>query len=118
MKIGVAQIRPVKGDVTANIEKHQLFIETALSKNANAVFFPELSMTGYEPELARELATTANDNRFDIFQDISDTRFVTVGIGVPTKTGTSIQISMLIFQPDKPRQTYSKQQLHPDNALF
>ena len=57
MKICIAQTAPIKGNVSANIEAHLNFIELALTLNAEAIFFPELSLTSYEPKLAKELAT-------------------------------------------------------------
>jgi predicted amidohydrolase len=118
MKIGIAQIRPIKGDILANIEKHKKLVELACAQKAAAIFFPELSLTGYEPELAATLATNQDDIRLNDFQQISDANKITIGLGVPTKIKTGVQISMIIFQPDKPRQTYSKQQLHEDEFPY
>nr|WP_315200404.1 carbon-nitrogen hydrolase family protein [uncultured Flavobacterium sp.] len=118
MKISVAQTRPVKGNIFANIDTHKKLIQLAISYKADTIFFPELSITGYEPELSKDLATTQDDPRFDDFQKISDTNKITIGVGVPTKTNSGIQISMIIFQPDSARQTYSKQQLHSDEFPY
>ena len=74
MKIAVAQTRPVKGDIKANIEHHKKMINLAISHGADMIIFPELSITGYEPELAKELATNQDDSRFDELQQISDTQ--------------------------------------------
>ncbi len=112
MKISVAQTRPFKGDISANIETHKKLIALAAFHNASAIFFPELSITGYEPELAKELATNQNDKAFDVFQEISNKNNITIGLGMPTKINSGIQISMIIFQPNTARETYSKQQLH------
>ena len=118
MKICIAQIEPIKGNVSANIEAHRRFIELALTLNSEAIFFPELSLTGYEPELAKKLATNPNDTRLDIFQKICDTNNVIIGLGLPTRTELQIRISMLIFEPNKARQTYSKLQLHADELPY
>jgi predicted amidohydrolase len=118
MKICVAQTRPFKGDIQNNIDKHKELIDLAISNGANMIVFPELSITGYEPELAEELATHKNDNRFDDFQKISDTKQITIGVGVPIRTPTGIYISLVIFQPQKARQLYSKQYLHSDEEPF
>ncbi len=83
MKIGIAQIRPVKADITSNLEKHEVLIQAALSLKVNAIFFPELSLTGYEPELANELATKPDDQRLDRFQILSDSLHITIGLGLP-----------------------------------
>jgi len=118
MKISVAQTKPIKGNIAANIATHKKLITLAVAHNADAIFFPELSVTSYEPALANDLATDPNDKRFDDFQQISDTNTITIGLGVPTKVNAGIQISMLIFQPYQPRQTYSKQQLHADEFPY
>ena len=118
MKICVAQIRPIKGDVQSNISNHKRLIDIAVSNGADTIIFPELSITGYEPELAKELATNPNDSRFDDLQRSSDTRQITLGVGVPTKSDTGICISMVLFQPHKARQTYSKKYLHSDEEPF
>jgi predicted amidohydrolase len=118
MKICAAQTRPIKGDIQANIDNHKKLIGLAVSDRADLVIFPELSLTGYEPALARELATDQGDSRFDDFQAISDTKQITIGVGVPTKSENGICICTLLFQPHQERRTYSKSHLHPDEEAF
>ena len=118
MKICVAQTRPIKGDIARNILHHKSLTDLALSYGAEIIIFPELSITGYEPELASELATKPDDNRFDDFQVISDTHQITIGIGVPIKNESGISISMILFQPQQARQLYSKKYLHADEEPF
>lgn len=118
MKIGVAQIRPMKGEIVFNIGRHKSLIRLAVSHGANALFFPELSVTGYEPILANGLAIAAGDHKLDEFQVISDHNNVTIGLGMPTRSEEGINISMIIFQPRAARQTYSKQQLHADEFPY
>jgi predicted amidohydrolase len=118
MKLCVAQTRPIKGDIDRNIQNHIRLIDLAVSNQAEIIIFPELSLTGYEPTLAKALATTPNDSRLDIFQEISDTKQIIIGVGIPTKQDTEICISMIIFQPQTPRQTYAKQLLHADEYPY
>lgn len=117
-KICISQTKPIKGDVSANIEAHLKFIELALTLNVEAIFFPELSLTGYEPELAKKLATNHDDYRLDIFQEKSDQNKIAIGPGLPTTAESKIRIIMIIFEPNKPRKTYSKQQLHSDEFPY
>ena len=112
MKLCVAQTRPVKGDISANITHHKKIIDLAIGIGADTIIFPELSITGYEPELAHVLATDKDDAQFTVFQQISDAKNITIGIGVPTKSFSGISITMVLFQPNKPRETYSKRYLH------
>jgi predicted amidohydrolase len=118
MKICVAQIKPTKADILENIDKHKKLIKLALDEQADAIFFPELSLTGYEPDIAKDLATNQEDAIFDEFQHISNTDIIIIGVGMPTKSDAGILISMIIFQPNLPRQTYSKQHLHSDEFPF
>ena len=118
MKICVAQTRPVKGDIQSNIDNHKKLIDLAVSNGADTIIFPELSLTGYEPKLSKELATNQDDSRFDDFQRITDSKHITIGAGMPTRSNSGILISMIIFQPHKPRQTYSKQYLHSDEYPY
>lgn len=118
MKICVAQTRPITDDIQWNIDNHKKFIDLAVSNGADIVIFPELSLTGYEPPLAKEFATNQDDGRFDDFQNISNTKQITIGVGVPTKANTGICISLVLFQPHQARQTYSKKYLHPDEEEF
>jgi predicted amidohydrolase len=118
MKICVAQTRPVKGDIQKNIVKHKELINFAVSDYADMIIFPELSLTGYEPELSKELATDENDSRFDDFQKISNTSRIIIGVGVPIKHNAGICIGMVLFQPGKAREVYIKKYLHADEEAF
>lgn len=119
MKICIAQTSPHKGDIAKNIEKHIALLNIAIREQADIVFFPELSLTGYEPTLAAELATTPDDKRLDIFQEISNKNKIVIGVGLPTNANGQLFISMIIFQPGKERLTYSKQYLyHTEVGIF
>jgi predicted amidohydrolase len=118
MKIAVAQTKPVTGNIESNVKNHITLASLAASNGAEIIIFPELSLTGYEPSLAKELATSINDSRFDIFQKLSNEKQITIGVGVPTNAETGIHITMVLFQPNKPRQANSKMYLHEDEEPF
>jgi NAD+ synthase (glutamine-hydrolysing) len=50
MKVALAQINTVVGDVWGNVEKTAAALERAVEGGADLVAFPELTMTGYPPE--------------------------------------------------------------------
>jgi len=118
MKICAAQTKPVAGEIEINIGKHKKLIDLAVLQKADLIIFPELSLTGYEPTLARQLATTINDERLNELQLISDVHRVTIGVGMPIRTGSGILISMIFFRPNKTREIYSKQYLHEDEYPY
>ena len=78
MKICAAQIKSLKGNVEANVEHHKRLVELAVSNGVDVIIFPELSITGYEPQLAKDLATDQNDSRFDDFQKLSNQNNITI----------------------------------------
>lgn len=118
MKICVVQAKPITGNIRLNIENHKKLIDLADAGGAGLIIFPELSLTGYEPKLAKELATDQEDVRLEIFQNISNNKNVTIGVGVPTKNDNGICISMILFRPRKSRETHSKKYIHPDEEEF
>jgi predicted amidohydrolase len=86
---------------------------------AQFIAFPELSLTGYEPRMAEELAIDLDDQRLLPFQLESDTHGVRIAVGVPTKAAeTKPRISLALFEPHRPRGVYSKQHLHADEEPF
>jgi len=118
MNLCLAQTHPIKGDIPRNAAAHQRLIERAVAHGAEAIFFPELSLTGYEPSLAETLATYPTDPRLAPFQRLSDTHALTIGLGLPTRQAAGLCISLLLFQPHQPVQSYSKKYLHADEEPF
>jgi predicted amidohydrolase len=114
----VAQLSPESGSIRHNIERHLMWIDHAIAYNSDLIIFPELSITGYEPALAKDLAIEANDKRLHIFQSISNTTGIVIGLGVPFKIGSGITISLLLFQPQKQIAVYTKKYLHPDEDYY
>jgi predicted amidohydrolase len=118
MRVCAAQLRPVPGDFATNAAKHLELIELAVAHRADLVFFPELSLTGYEPRLAKSLAGSVADHRLDMFQRCSDANNLVIGVGMPIAVGSAVQIGMIWFAPSTPRRTYAKQQLHADELPY
>lgn len=118
MKIAIAQIQSFPGNIDANIGRHRQCIALALEYQADAIFFPELSLTAYEPTLAARQAMTPSEPGLEIFQQISDQKGITIGLGLPVKSAPLPQIGLLLFRPGRSRLLYGKQFLHPDELPF
>lgn len=118
MKICVVQTRPIQGSVEQNIEAHLNAVNLAAKHEANCIFFPELSLTGYEPKLAKELASTKDDPRLTSLKALSSTYNLLIGLGMPLQGEKGIEIGMILLLPHRPPLTYSKQYLHEDEVPY
>ncbi len=116
MRLSIAQIKSDSSSISANINKHLKYVQLAHSRGADLILFPELSLTAYEPHLARDHAFSGSDKRLDIFQTLSDSLNITILPGLPIVNNSDLQISMLISQPNTSRAIYSKQRLHSDES--
>jgi len=64
LRVGLAQINPVLGDVQRNLQTHLEFIRKAREQEVQLLCFPELSLTGYLlKDLVRDVAIAADANR-------------------------------------------------------
>lgn len=118
MKTCLAQTKYHPGDIRKNDDQHRAFISKAIELGAEAIYFPELSLTGYEPELAKDLAFSESDMRFLPYQVLSNENTINIGIGVPVQRTKGITISMAMFQPQKELAFYDKKYLHIDELPF
>lgn len=93
-------------------------INNAVWSAVNLIFFPELSILGYEPTLVQKLAISETDHRLEVFQKLAYRINIIICIGAPTRQNAGICISMIIFQLNMPRIVYSKQILHADEYPY
>ncbi len=63
LKVAVAQISSIRGDIDNNIKTHVNATIKAREEGVSLLVFPELSLTGYELDLAKTLAFTVDDVR-------------------------------------------------------
>jgi predicted amidohydrolase len=118
MRVAVVQTQPAARAVDVNVKAHESWIKKVAARGADMVFFPELSLTGYERKHAGRHTLRADDIRLDVFQMLSHALRITIGVGLPTAGGSGVRISMLVFQPTGARLVYSKQYLHADELPY
>jgi len=118
MKICIAQTDSFNGDIGLGLKTHIQLIKEAIDQKADVIFFPELSLTGYHTKKVEEFAIDHLDDFWEPLQTCSDSANITIGVGAPIQTDNGIEISMIIFQSNKPRSTYSKQILHQDELAY
>lgn len=118
MRVAVVQSQPVAGALDVNLKAHERWIKTVAGRGADMAFFPELSLTGYEPSRAARLALRADDARLDVLAMLSQALRMTIGVGAPTLGVGGVRISLIVFRPDAARIVYSKQRLAEDELPY
>lgn len=109
--LAAAQTVPVRGDVEANLEQHVRLLRAAVRHRARVVVFPELSLTGYEPDLASELAFSEKDKRLARLLDLASVHRVTLVVGAPVRLDSRLHIGAFLVTPDRATTLYTKRHL-------
>ncbi len=111
LALAVAQTCPRSGDIDANTEEHIRLAEVAAEQGARLVLFPELSLTGYELELAPALSYSEDDRRLSSLIDTAASHSITLVVGAPVRIATRLHIGAFIVHPDRTIALYTKQRL-------
>lgn len=113
--LAAAQTIPTRGDVDANLEEHLRLARLAAEEQARVLVFPELSLTGYELDLAAELAFSANDPRLAPLAAAAVTHGVTLVVGAPVRLGNAkdarLHIGAFLLASDGSVELYTKHHL-------
>ncbi|QYM66595.1 MULTISPECIES: carbon-nitrogen hydrolase family protein [unclassified Pseudomonas] len=119
--IASAQTCSIAGDLAANIQRHLALMVAAAEHGVQLLVFAELSLTGYEPALARELAIAPDDTVLAPLRELARELQMTVVVGMPIRLASSsgVLIGALVLAADGSLAVYSKQHLHPgEDAAF
>lgn len=119
--ICAAQYCSVAGDINVNIDRHLHTMRRAVEHGVQFLLFPELSLTGYEPFLARELAQTPDAECLQPLRELAAQSGMTTVVGLPLRQPGSeiILIGALVMAADGSQSVYTKQHLHPgEEAVF
>ena len=117
--IAAAQSISVAGDLATNIVRHQRFMQVAAEQGVQLLVFPELSLTGYERELAAGLAIVPGAEVLQPLRDFAREVGVTSVVGMPIRLSEAspVFIGALVFGADGSLEVYSKQHLHPGEEV-
>ena len=108
---GAAQTVPRRGDVAANVAEHLRLIDTAAREQVRTLVFPELSLTGYELELAAALAFVDEDPRLTPLRARATSHRMTLIVGAPVRLDARLHIGAFIVRPDDTLGLYTKHHL-------
>lgn len=109
--ISVAQTRPVKGGLDQNVAEHIRLSQLAASEGAQLVVFPELSLIGYEIDLAERSAFSENDPRLDPLVDVACSQSITLVVGAPVRLGARLHIGAFVLYSNRTTALYTKHRL-------
>lgn len=109
--VAAAQTVPVRGNVDANVEQHLRLAHLSAGERAGALVFPELSLTGYELDLARDLAFSTTDPRLAPLREAASGHALTLVVGAPVRLGSRLHIGAFILSPDGAVSLYTKHHL-------
>ena len=117
--IAAAQVASYCAEIELNIETHAAAALVAAEQQVSVLIFPELSLTGYEPQLAEALAFHVNDPRLNALSSIAARHGMTIVTGAPVQNGTPRPwLASIVFHPDGQRTCYSKMHLGSEEPIF
>lgn len=119
LTLAAAQTTSIAGDVPGNIQGHLRFMQAAAEQGVQLLVFPELSLTGYEPALAAQLAITPEDVLLAPLREMAQELRMTAVVGMPIRLapGTGVFIGALVLGADGSLAVYTKQHLHPGEEV-
>ena len=109
--IAAAQTVSVRGDVDANVERHLQLVPVAAEEQAQVLVFPELSLTGYELDLAGDLAFSPSDPRLAPLVEAAASHSMTLIAGAPVRLESRLHVGAFIISPDRTVGLYTKHRL-------
>ena len=118
--VAAAQSLSIAGDLAANLARHLRFMAVAAEQGVELLVFPELSLTGYEGQMAADLAIDPQDAVLQPLRDCARELGLTAVVGMPIRDRDSpkVLIGALTLGGDGSLEVYSKQHLHSGEELF
>jgi len=115
----LVQLPAVKGRIDLNLNNHLEHVALAAENGADIVVFPELSLTGYEPQLVHNLAIDIDSDPVRLLSEAAQKHGVIVISGCPLLSDeTRPYIGALITYPSGKTDLYRKQHLHPGESDY
>ena len=114
LRVAAVQCVSHPGDISGAVAEHAAKIAEAADSGAAVVLFPELSLSGYEPDLIdlHRIRIGPDDPLLQPISSICQQRKVHAFVGAPTAEGVLPQIGVLHIDPrGAVRLVYAKQRL-------
>ena len=118
MRIALAQTHPRLRDFNYNFHDHAHLARDAAGEGCEAIFFPELSLTGYVDRGAETCTLTEEGSECSALQGLARRYKLVMGVGMPLAGQQKPRIATVFFHPEGRPTTYAKQWLHADEQPF
>lgn len=117
MVIAAAQIASARGDVAGNAARHLQFAEVAAGHGVRLLVFPELSLTGYELDAARNHVIHPDDAVLSPLRLLAADARMTIVVGAPIRGERgALHIGAIAMLPDGRLSAYAKVHVHSSEA--
>ncbi len=116
--IAAAQYAAKRGDISANLNTHMRMTELAAGAGVDFLVFPELSVTGYEMDLAKELQTMPDDPMFHPLQSLAAQHNMRVMVGMPLKASSGKPYLGSVILGGAEPVAYHKVHVHDSEAPY
>ena len=118
-KVAAAQVASVRGDLARNLRTHVAAVLAAAERGVSVLVFPELSLTGYEPDLAATHALVPSDARLTPLDELAQQHRMYVSVGAPLSAGgPKPALGAILFGPDGTRRIYAKMHLGGSEPIY
>ena len=116
--VAAGQVAVGRGDVEGNLAAHLRLIKAAAAAGVHLLVFPELSLTGYELDLAALLQFDVDDARFGPFRRAAKKHRMHVVVGAPRASGGARpHLAAFVIGPDG-TVPYAKVHVHETEAPY
>jgi NAD+ synthase (glutamine-hydrolysing) len=117
LRIALAQINPLVGDVAGNADRILEFARRAQQQGADLVVYPELALTGYPPEDLLFRRQFLDQVEAAVERLRRDNPGLAMVIGSPRRAAGELYNAALLLQPGQTPRWYHKQRL-PNYGVF
>lgn len=117
--IAAAQSSSVPGDIAGNVANHVNLAELAAGNGIDVIVFPELSLTGYLPNIAAEVAIRADDNKLAPLRTAAREHNLSIHAGCPIASHERRPyIGVFAIAANGEIEVYRKRFVHADEDPF
>lgn len=121
LRVAAAQSPSAPGDVARNVQTHLAFVRAAVHERVLVLVFPELSLTGYEPNLLAANVLSADHPALAPLRQSAQQHGITLVVGAPAApvvAGALPAIGAWVLGADGSVALYRKRHLHPSEERF